>query len=146
MVFYTSLILIVQTEFLLFNCQIEVGDNFSYLSQNNLQFNGGYLKLPIQFFCNNSETFKTLAFPKLEKEYKNNKFNLSVCSVVHITYFIIYNLSFRKSKYIKYLHNCIYSTEENQKRFYTRGTLKSIRIPRLAKIQSHYCDWLSSLK
>ena len=31
-------------------------------------------------------------------------------------------------------------------RFYTRGTLTSKRIPRLAKIPNLYLDWLRSLK
>ena len=33
-----------------------------------------------------------------------------------------------------------------QKRFYTRGTLRRIRIPRLAKIPTLYRNWLRSLK
>jgi hypothetical protein len=33
-----------------------------------------------------------------------------------------------------------------EKRFYTRGTLRSIRISRLAKIPTLYRDWLRSLK
>ena len=33
----------------------------------------------------------------------------------------------------------------NQKRFYTRGTLKGIRISRLAKIPNLYPDWLRSI-
>ena len=33
-----------------------------------------------------------------------------------------------------------------QKRLYTRGTLRSIRIPRLAKIPTLCLDWLRSLK
>ena len=33
-----------------------------------------------------------------------------------------------------------------EKRFYNRGTLTSIRIPRLAKIPTLYRDWLISLK
>ena len=33
-----------------------------------------------------------------------------------------------------------------QKRFYARGTLRSIRITWLAKIPTLYCDWLRSLK
>ena len=32
-----------------------------------------------------------------------------------------------------------------QKRFYTRGTLRSIRISQLTKIPTLYRDWLSSL-
>ena len=33
-----------------------------------------------------------------------------------------------------------------QKRFYTRGTLRSTSIPRLAKILTLYRDWLRALK
>ena len=33
-----------------------------------------------------------------------------------------------------------------KKRFYTRGTLASIMIPRLAEILTLYRDWLGSLK
>ena len=39
-----------------------------------------------------------------------------------------------------------YCTIEKQKRFYTRGTFKSIRILRLAKIPPLYHDWLRSLR
>ena len=35
---------------------------------------------------------------------------------------------------------------DKKERFYTRGTLTSIRIPRLAKIPTLYRNWLSSLK
>ena len=34
---------------------------------------------------------------------------------------------------------------DNKMRFYTRGTLRSIRISILAKIQTLYRDWLRSL-
>ena len=34
---------------------------------------------------------------------------------------------------------------KEQKRFYSRGTLRSIRISRLAKIPTLYRDWLGSL-
>ena len=34
----------------------------------------------------------------------------------------------------------------SEKRFYIRGTLRNIRIPRLAKVSTFYRDWLKPLK
>ena len=45
----------------------------------------------------------------------------------------------------KGLRKGIYDKNQQQKRFYTRETLTSIRIPRLAKIPTLYRDWLRSL-
>ena len=33
-----------------------------------------------------------------------------------------------------------------QKRFYTRGTLTSTRVPQLAEISTLYCDWVRAFK
>ena len=45
-----------------------------------------------------------------------------------------------------HVHSLISNPLFLQKRFYTRGTLRSIRITRLAKIATLYCEWLRSLK
>ena len=62
-------------------------------------------------------------------------------SCLHISlYFIIYGFFF-------FHYNFLFSyLLLKLKSFYTRGTLKHIRISWFAKISTLYCDWLRSLK
>ena len=56
-----------------------------------------------------------------------------------------FNTSSINSQVLSTCIECLVQTS-NQMRFYTRETLRSIMIPRLAKIPTLYRDWLRSFK
>ena len=99
----------------------------------------GYIVLLLVFdiFLYTRESFNT--------NISHQLFNFCTYSL-SISFLFIYCISVVLKDLGLYLTHLLLKQQLKENRFYTRGTLRGVRISQLAKIPTHYCDWLELRK